>query len=399
MDAQLKEWSLDSERLARLLDVRLDRYRAGVKERILHSIIDGAIDADKLDYLVRDASRLGIPYGRAVDVERIAGGVTAIVAKNPAGNSIACIGVHEKARVAAESLAKARSEMYSQVYWHHAVRSMKAMVGRAVQRLVVHLDSDEATKNQFVSEFESFAMSLPGSLSPGASQLALDDGAGGERRANPMNIAEEEPGGLAATDAAVLAFLERYMIGADVKDHELLHAVRTRSLYKRLHVWSLSDTEETARELAAGWSGLTIIQKLAVYERLEQELGRRVGTASESNPETVALTAESVRKVQMRTQSRYPLLLIDLPDSKPESEIPLYFVRETERRALRKDGSSVGKAYPSRTWEQYGGRLREHAGKLRVYCHAVAVDAVEASIDRDEFVQMFDEARAAVATI
>jgi hypothetical protein len=263
----------------------------------------------------------------------------------------------------------------------------------------VHLDGDDSTKNQFVSEFERFVMSLPGSLSPGAPQLALDEGGSDGHGAPPIDVTGEEPGGLAATDAAVLAFLEQYMIGADIADHELLRAIRTRALFKRLHVWSLSDDEDHARALADAWGALSTAQKLAVYERLEGEIGNRVGVAAKDHPETIALAASSVRGLQARIESRSPVVIIDVPNSKPESEIPLYYVRETERRALRRDGSSVGKAYPSRTWEQYGARLREQAGKLRVYCHGVGIDPVEAALDRDEFVEMFEDARAAVAAI
>jgi hypothetical protein len=91
------------------------------------------------------------------------------------------------------------------------------------------------------------------------------------------------------------------------------------------------------------------------------------------------------------------MILVDLPNSKPGSEIPLYYVLETERRALRRDGSSVGNAHASTTWEQYGEKLREQAGKLRVFCHASAVEPIEAALERETFAQIFEEACAGVA--
>jgi len=395
---RLETWELSEERLVQLLEVRLDRTVAEIKDRILHSIIDGAIDGDKLDYLARDSSRLGVPYGKAVDNERIASGVTVIVAKNSSGKSVACIGVHEKARVAAESLAMARSEMYSQVYWHHTVRAMKAMLARAVQRLAVHLADSNSKRNQFVSEFEHFAMSLPEVLTPGVPQLVLpsdEDDTGTRREELPVPAAEL--GGLAATDAAVLAYLEEYMKKENIKDHELLRAIRTRDLFKRLHVWSLSGENKLGLELAERWDGLDNRQKLEAYEQMEHELAKRVGLAAGNHPETIALNPTNIRAIETRVQSRLPVLLVDLPNSKPGSEIPLYYVLETERRALRRDGSSVGKANASTTWERYGEGLREQAGKLRIFCHSSATDPIEASVDRETFAQIFEEACASAA--
>lgn len=395
---QLDSWQLSEERLVQLLEVRLDRTVAEIKDRILHSIIDGAIDGDKLDYLARDSSRLGVPYGQAVDNERIASGVTVIVAKNNSGKSVACIGVHEKARVAAESLAVARSEMYSQVYWHHTVRSMKAMLARAVQRLAVHLADSTSKRNQFVSEFEHFAMSLPEALTPGVPQLLLPSEGDAEIQREELPIAAAELGGLAATDAAVLAYLEEYMKKENVKDHELLRSIRTRGLFKRLHVWSLSGENRLGLELASKWDGLDNRQKLEAYEQMEREISQRVGLAAGNHPETVTLNRTTVQAVETRVHSRLPVLLVDLPNSKPGSDIPLYYVLETERRALRRDGSSVGKAHASTTWERYGERLREQAGKLRIFCHASAADPIEASVDRETFAQVFEEACASAAS-
>jgi len=395
---QLEAWQLGEERLVQLLGVRLDRTVAEMKDRILHSVIDGAIDGDKLDYLARDASRLGVPYGKAVDDERITSGVTVIVAKNSSGQSVACIGVHEKARVAAESLAVARSEMYSQVYWHHTVRSMKAMLARAVQRLAVHLADSNARRNQFVSEFEYFVMSLPEALTPGVPQLFVPSGEEeADRSREALPILSGELGGLAATDAAVLAYLEEYMKKESVKDHELLRAIRTRALFKRLHVWSLGGENKLSRELAEKWDRLTNYQKLEAYEHMERAIAQGVGLAAGNHPETVALTPTTVKAIETRVQSRLPVILVDLPNSKPGSEIPLYYVLETERRALRRDGSSVGRAHASTTWEQYGENLREQAGKLRIFCHESAAEPIEAALDREAFAQIFEEACSSVA--
>lgn len=386
----LEQWDVPTNQLVALLDVKLERYGAGVKERLLHSIIDGPIDADKLDYLTRDSARLGIPYGNSIDESRISSSVTTIVTENDHRNLIVSIGVHEKARVAAEFLTIARSAMFSQAYWHHTVRAMKAMLTRAVQRIVVHIDGNDELRNRFVSGFESFVMSLPGSLSP-LTQLALPEGTADRARDGAKAGTAENAGTLAATDAAVLIYLEEYMQSAGLKDGELLRDMRSRSLYKRLYVWSLGTDDKTGKDLANVWDKLGPRQKLSVYEALEARIANLVGVAADEHPETVTLTAASVDRVRLRVEGRLPLLLIDVPASRPGAEIPLYYVLEAERRALRKDGSAVGRARDSETWKEYAAQLQSKAGKLRIFCHEDAVDSVEAALSRDEFAQLFDD--------
>jgi serine/threonine protein kinase len=393
----LEAWNVTPERLIELLDVRLNRYGGSVRDRVLHSIIDGAIDADKLDYLKRDSSRLGVPYGLAVDEDRIVAGATTIVTRNPAGNYVACVGVHDKARVAAEYLTIGRSAMFSQVYWHHTVRAMKAMLARAVMRITAYLDLDDQRRWSFLGQFEQFVLTLPEALYPPLVQLEIGGGSvspagdtdtpGG----NAGGWARESVGTLSETDAATLVFLEEYMRKELVRDYELLRDLRARSLYKRLYVWALGDSG-IGDELASLWSNLEPRQKLEAYERLEAEIVTRVSDATTEGPETLTLSAAAADRVGLRLDGKLPLLLIDVPASRQGAEIPMYFVREGERRALRKDGSAVGRAEPSDTWKEYAEGLQTKAGKLRVFCHPAVVETVEAAVQRETLQALLEAA-------
>jgi len=46
------------------------------------------------------------------------------------------LGIHEKGKVPAESVAFARYAMFGQVYWHHAYRSIKAMLHRMMLEML-----------------------------------------------------------------------------------------------------------------------------------------------------------------------------------------------------------------------------------------------------------------------
>lgn len=100
---------------------------------LLASCLSGPIDIDKLDYLVRDSLHAGVPYGRHFDASRLVGAMTV----DPQRGRLA---ITEKGRTAAEMMVFARYVMFSEVYWHHAVRSATAMLQRSVQLLHQRVD-------------------------------------------------------------------------------------------------------------------------------------------------------------------------------------------------------------------------------------------------------------------
>lgn len=99
----------------------------GRSAHALQGLISGSIDLDKIEYLKRDATMCGVPYGE-IDVDRL---LNSLVLVTLPGQGPA-IGVHEKGLSALESLLFAKYQMYRNVYWHHAVRSATAMYKRLV---------------------------------------------------------------------------------------------------------------------------------------------------------------------------------------------------------------------------------------------------------------------------
>ena len=117
----MQHWGVSPERIAALIMGTADDP-AG---RILHSLLSGPIDVDKMDYLARDSLHAGVPYGRNFDQPRL----LANLCLDERGESLA---ITDKGRTAAELMVFARYVMFSEVYWHHAVRSATAMLQRAM---------------------------------------------------------------------------------------------------------------------------------------------------------------------------------------------------------------------------------------------------------------------------
>ena len=91
-------------------------------------MLSGPIDIDKLDYLERDSLHAGVPYGRNFDRNRLVSSLCIDSTRNR-------LAITDKGRTAAEMMVFARYVMFSEVYWHHAVRSATAMLQRAVYEI------------------------------------------------------------------------------------------------------------------------------------------------------------------------------------------------------------------------------------------------------------------------
>jgi uncharacterized protein len=124
-----QDWGLDPNEVLDVLAPRSNTPRL----RLLRSILSGPIDIDKMDYLERDSLHCGVPYGRNFDKNRL---IHSLVL-NEAGDGLA---ISYKGKTAAELMVFARYVMFSEVYWHHAVRAATCMFARAFYELRQGLD-------------------------------------------------------------------------------------------------------------------------------------------------------------------------------------------------------------------------------------------------------------------
>lgn len=122
-------WQVDP---AEVLDVLVPSTDSP-KLRLIRSIVSGPIDIDKMDYLERDSLHAGVPYGRNFDKNRL---IQSLLV-NATGDGLA---ISAKGKTAAELMVFARYVMFSEVYWHHAVRSATCMFARAFLELHRELD-------------------------------------------------------------------------------------------------------------------------------------------------------------------------------------------------------------------------------------------------------------------
>ena len=123
-----RDWNLVPSDVADLLAPNLESQSISNTKRLtmelLQSMLSGPVDIDKLDYLERDSLHAGVPYGRNFDRNRLVSALCVDTKRNR-------LAITDKGRTAAEMMVFARYVMFSEVYWHHAVRSATSMLQRA----------------------------------------------------------------------------------------------------------------------------------------------------------------------------------------------------------------------------------------------------------------------------
>lgn len=122
----LEKIGLEPESVASLVkESPVQYWPVSREENVEGSIIHGPIDADQLDYLMRDAHYTGVAHG-AIDIERL------IQTLKLRENRLV---IDRSGVTAAEGILVARALMYSSVYFHRTVRIAEMMLNRGVMEM------------------------------------------------------------------------------------------------------------------------------------------------------------------------------------------------------------------------------------------------------------------------
>lgn len=154
-----KQWGVSAEEIVAVLDANPNNLTSDIRNRILHTIISGPLDVDKLDYLLRDSDHCQTAFGNGLDRSRLLSTLTIVYQREGRGDDqYFALGIHEKGRAAAESLGFIRFQMFRAVYWHHAVRAAKAMLQRATLEWIAPEHRDASQNDRLKRELHCFAL-------------------------------------------------------------------------------------------------------------------------------------------------------------------------------------------------------------------------------------------------
>lgn len=364
-------WNVPVERIQGILQANPLMLDGSLKDRILHTLISGPIDADKIDYLMRDSVRLGLNYGKGTDLERLLRTLT-VVFREEGGKTYASLGIHEKGKVPAEAIAFARYAMFGQVYWHHAYRSIKAMLQRMVWE-VLGKAKDEKARKHFRDAFRKFTMpndreeTEQDKLFP---LMKVPD--------NPLQEVSQIQHG----DLAMLHWLAAKGGQAGV---DLLELFKARRLFKRILV--LSSEKSSDKALWENLSAFYISNKRNARKKLnfQQNFQQRIVELVESPPDEPAPTAvitPDAKNHFIADGRNKVILLVDIPLAKSGTKTPLEYIVEEDRRHVKQDEMRIGSLEQSLVWKTLQDSFQESIGKLRVFCHPDHAEFISAFLSR-----------------
>ena len=272
----------------------------------LRDIVSGPTDADKLDYLLRDAYFAGVAYGR-YDLGRLIDTVTVI---NP-GGAESYLGFDADGLWAVEGLLLARHHMHRQVYGHKTRIAADIMVERA---LTDGLDD--------------------GAIDPASFEVPLSGG-------KPAPSQEFLHAYLALTDACVMEALLAQP--DDTPSRQLARSLVERRLLRRTARISLRDER---RELG-GPRIATILDAESIAPTLDQLEGQ-IADELCCPPYLVALRVEDQANPVYRNPSvgfTDKDILLSFRDRQPEV---IHEISEIFRHELRKENKYVSLFSPKR---------------------------------------------------
>ena len=338
-------------------EASLEFGKKNLKTKMLSSIIDGPIDADKLDYLLRDSQNCYLKYGELIDIDRLIRNLTVIITKDTHGRKNLTIGTYEKGQSAAESLTFARYLLYQSLYWHHTSRAIRAMLREAVESAT---KQDSAIKKK-VSKSKGFAQDF---------EELLD-----------INKWSHE-----VTIDNVLDLIKKC---TDEDGKKLIEMIEQRNYYKRMltiHIYSIEEAEEQGK-LSLLIRFRNVYKKTGFQKRLQDKI--RESFQSQlyhlAPYAKVSLMAPEKTDKCIEILSTPKKIICDCPE-------PVYGAGEKDKLRFIPEPQRLQKNYfvranigerVSEVWKEVYFKLMNIASKGRVFCHPDIRDTLMAVLGPD----------------
>lgn len=375
-------WNVDTNDL---LEVLTKKEGHSFKNRIIRSLVNGPLDCDKVDYIKRDSTHLGVPFGSGFDADRLIRNLVLAyrterdIDTNTDIISALGIGVSEKALAVAGGLWKARREMFTQVYWHHSVRALKAMLGYIVRQTLMTLETtNKEISQRFWEEFYTIVAGPSGYKqykSQKVGSFAKEDYLDFTGDSIENHLASQ----LAIGDEAILMFFEKY---APVNAKTVVEKIKQRRLFSRHTVISKSREKDKFSEIYQRFR----TQRLDGNIKAIEDMREKWETAIKRSIKEALERAKEPGKLVNSVVTCEPLLLVDVPlkaTSRGESDVDLLYLPEEHIQR----GYSVHMMYPKYTSTPtiLGEKsFDEQVGKIRVFIDPDLKDVMERAIGQGD---------------
>lgn len=387
------EWKITPDEIFAILDAD---EKAPFKARVLHSVISGPLDCDKMDYLMRDSIHMGVSFGHSVDSLRIIRNLTvAYQTKDTRAGlrrlTVAEIGVNEKALSAAHGLWRARRDMFTQVYWQHTARALKAMLGFVGRRV---LTGEDRLCDEFWDEFETWVagdLALPFRARPRSKEHDRDREITQEDVPDFLRVSGHVDQTISSLSLGDDSLLQLFWNHSDESGRRIVDLMRQRRLFARVAVLSSMRSPQLYSWTYDQFRGPLIEDRLDQLEELrgnwEETL---IDLLEEELDDTLSLAPQfgSKRSVLESLRAVTPLLLVDVPVKDfggAGGPDVIWFVPEDIRGVHAQQT-----VYPSFDFAPVTLAERSfdlEVGKIRVFVHPTWCDLVTTYLDPEAIIE------------
>jgi HD superfamily phosphohydrolase len=304
-----KNWKTNHNRILAILEKKYDRANERrALDGVASDCINGVVDADKLDYLVRDSIGCGVPYGRGMDLARLRSALSvASLVEAGAGVRLG-LAYKAKGRPAIESMLIARYQMYGAVYWHHTFRCVQAMFSYAANLTFGSLSGSPTKMRGALLKAENIQELFYQKVILGKSWAEVREGF--NRKEKRVILSEEFGVEFSApvSSERAIEFVYRF---AEDSTRKLLDRLLARGFYKRAFELRIG---EFAGDYFAVKAEFTPEKKLSNARAIQKRLLDAVDHAMRERGErdTVAKNAARERLASLRSED-LPLVVIDFP--------------------------------------------------------------------------------------
>jgi len=405
-------WGVDPECLLQILGAHSRQLKLtgatvrDFKADMLSALIDGPIDADKADYIIRDSAQCRIPYGGQLDIERLLRVLTFVRIPGDAhGLHRATIGVYEKGRASADSFGLARYLMHASVYWHHTSRILKSMLQYATAILLPPEIFNPSAEGQ-IKEVHQKLLDFIIQLVPPFSEIKQETESKKRQETEKVPVAtqpssdvlesiskemsdlesEEELAtqwypGISTTDWLMLNWLKELSLSQF--GGALINCILERKLYKRAHAIQRDDHRDLVQKL----QDLTWPNRVKLCQKVQESIYGSIRD-KETLIETRPLTG--LDEVQ-RLLTTNLAILIDIPDPRKITGFgrPLIYVPELERKTYYHERMSPIKA---ESLTESMELLMDSIAPIRVLCHPSIRQWVCSCVSPNEMMAIIERA-------
>lgn len=354
---------------------------------LLHSVISGTLDVDKLDYLVRDSKILGVRAGEGIDTRRILSSLTIAVVSDEHGSKSLSLGVRAKGVRPAELVGRIRSHMFGVVYWHHTYRAIKAMIHWIVwkslrnSRGTVTAISAHATATRFYEQLKGETLFS-----------GFEDVSGVGTFSMPRR------------EGAVLSYLARSSKDRSALDmfNLLGHKRWFKSVLTVEHYENVANAQSGDFEINI-WAAVYklpskphehVMARLKLAERVQQRVIEWFAAHTEPGKLTVVQDWEEI-KVQIQIAAgREQLFLVDLVETRKASEKSykrLYFASAERTGVGVVDASMAIHTRHSYDQARLAVEFLASNGAIRLLCHPDFDEYVTSSLTREDLLTILLE--------